>query len=136
MYVINHHEQLLFERFIVPSKRNRYQELLSSERGRQKLIKNLDHFKDLDERYIQAVPANLHQPRLLEDILKRKRAPLHGHVISSNHKIDRQDLPLSVALELTIGNGYGTFLSCIPGELAYYESEESNFRYILERHDV
>ena len=136
MYVINHHEQLLFKRFIVLSKRNRYQELLSSEHGRQKLIKNLDHFKDLDERYIQAVPANLHQPRLLEDILKGKRAPLHGHVISSNHKIDGQDLPLSVALELTIGNGYGTFLSCIPGELAYYESEESNFRYILERHDV
>jgi len=136
MYVINHHEQLLFKRFIVPPKRNRYQQLLSSEHGRQKLIKCLDHFKDLDERYIQAVPANLHQPRLLEHILKGKRAPLHGHITSSNHKIDGQDLPLSVALERTIGNGYGTFLSCIPGELAYYESEESIFRYILERHDV
>ena len=136
MYVINHHEQLLFKRFIVPSKRNRYQQLLSSKHGRQKLINYLDHFKDLDERYIQAVPVNLQQPRLLEDILKGKSAPLHGHIISSNHKIDGQDLPLSVALERTIGNGYGTFLSCIPGELAYYESEESNLRYILERHDL
>jgi hypothetical protein len=136
MYVTNHHEELLFKRFIVSPKRNRYQQLLSSEHGRQKLIKYLDHFKDLDERFIEPVPASLHHPKLLLDVLKGKRAPLQSHVTSSNPRIDGQDLPLIVALERTIGNGYGTFLSCIPGELAYYESEEPNFRYILERHDL
>ena len=135
MYTINYHEELLFKRFIAPPKRNRYQQLLSSERGRQRLIDSLDHFKDFDERYVQIIPANLHQPKLIEEILRKKRAPLECHVTSSNHKLDGKDLPLNDALQRTIGNGFGTLLSCIAGELAYYESEEADVRYILERHD-
>jgi hypothetical protein len=135
MYSINDHEELLFKRFVVPAKRNRYHELLSSARGRQKLIRNLDHFSDLDERYIQSIPANLHQPKLIEELLQRKGAPPKCHVMSSNNKLDGQDLALGEALQQTIGNGFGTLLSCLAGKLAYYESEEANFRYILQRDD-
>ena len=135
MYDINHHEEYLFKRFIVPAKRKRYHELLSSERGRRKLIRNLDHFKDLDERYIQSLPAKLHQPKLIEDLLKQKGAPSECHVMSSNDELDGQDLALGEALQDTIGKGFGTFLSCISGKLAYYESEEANFRYLLQRDD-
>lgn len=136
MYDINHHEEQLMKRFIVPAKRNRYRELLSSERGRQKIIKNLDHFRDLDERYIQSLPANLHQPKWIENLLKEKGAPPECHVMSSNNKFDGQDLALGEALQHTIGKGFGTFLSCISGKLAYYESEEANFRYLLQRDDL
>lgn len=135
MYDINHHEELLFRCFVVPAKRNRYQELLSSERGRQKLLTNLDHFKDFDERYIQRIPTNLHRPKLIEDILKAKGAPPKCHVMSSNEQFDGQDLALSGALQHTIGKGFGTFLSCISGKLAFYESEEANLRYVLQRDD-
>ena len=42
MYGRNYHEEELFKCFIVLAKRSRYQEFLSSKRGRQILIKNLD----------------------------------------------------------------------------------------------
>jgi len=38
---------------------------------------------------------------------------------------------LQTALEKTIGYQMGTFISCIPGKLAYFEDEDG--RYILER---
>jgi hypothetical protein len=52
------------------------------------------------------------------------RAESSGH--SSIAEID-----LTHALETVIGRGMGTFLSCIPGKLAYFEDEDC--RWILER---
>jgi hypothetical protein len=40
-------------------------------------------------------------------------------------------MPLSKALSSTVGYGMGTLISCVPGELAYYESEERGERYVL-----
>jgi hypothetical protein len=40
-------------------------------------------------------------------------------------------MDLGAALEETIGYQMGTFISCIPGKLAYFDDESS--RYILER---
>jgi hypothetical protein len=40
---------------------------------------------------------------------------------------------LHQALQETIGQGYGTLISCIPGKLAYFEGEEVNHRFILKR---
>ena len=37
------------------------------------------------------------------------------------------------ALEKIVGLRMGAFISCIPGVLAYFEGEETNERYILER---
>ena len=40
---------------------------------------------------------------------------------------------LSEALAEVIGRGMGTFISCLPGKLAYFEGEERNERYICHR---
>jgi len=40
-------------------------------------------------------------------------------------------MELAVALKEVVGRQMGTFLSCIPGKLAYFEDED--VRYILER---
>jgi hypothetical protein len=40
-------------------------------------------------------------------------------------------LGLEIALKETVGRQMGTFISCIPGKLAYFEDEDG--RYILER---
>jgi hypothetical protein len=42
-------------------------------------------------------------------------------------------MPLADALRKIVGNGMGTFLSCVPGRLAYFEDEDG--RWILERHN-
>jgi hypothetical protein len=44
---------------------------------------------------------------------------------------DGKEVNLQIALEETIGRQMGTFISCIPGKLAYFEDEDG--RYILER---
>jgi hypothetical protein len=40
-------------------------------------------------------------------------------------------MPLAEALAFIFGSGIGTFLSCIPGRLGYFENEDGNF--LLER---
>ena len=49
-------EQVLFAAFVIPTKRERYVELLATKRGREKVRSALDHFKDLDARFCRRVP--------------------------------------------------------------------------------
>jgi hypothetical protein len=53
--------------------------------------------------------------------------------ISEDPALDRKELPLLEALKETVGRGMGTVLSCIPGRLAFVETEDE--RFILERSD-
>ena len=52
-------------------------------------------------------------------------------VISQRSAIDDQEIGLAAALEVIWGTDWGTFLSCIPGKLAYFYEEEGSF--LLER---
>jgi len=40
-------------------------------------------------------------------------------------------MELERALSETVGLGFGTAISCIPGELAYFEAEDPGERYLL-----
>jgi hypothetical protein len=127
------HETELVKAFITPLKRSRYFSLLESPKGRLKLIKELDHFGDLDMHYAKLIPMSQQSADGIERLLKQKGAPAICHVMSVNSNIDNQELSLCKALEETVGRGMGTVISCIPGKLAYFEDEEPNERYILER---
>lgn len=48
-------------------------------------------------------------------------------------KLDGRELPLGRALEAIIGMGDGAFVSCIPGRLGFYEYEDTQSSYLLER---
>jgi hypothetical protein len=52
-------------------------------------------------------------------------------VISEEGDLDGKELLLSKVMQEILGRGMGTFLSCLPGRLAYFESEDG--RWILER---
>ncbi len=128
-----HPEEALFETFIVPSKRQRYLDFLETKRGRDKILAALDHFKDLDPRFCAKVrPVEQNANDILR-ILRSCGAPTVRHLISSEHRWDGRKMPLSDALGEIIGGGSGTFVSCIPGELAYFEGEGQNERYICRR---
>lgn len=45
--------------------------------------------------------------------------------------LDQKEMPLVEALQQVVGRGMGTVLSCIPGILAFVETEDE--RFILER---
>jgi hypothetical protein len=53
--------------------------------------------------------------------------------MSEDSDLDGKELPLLEALKKVVGYQMGTFLSCVPGKLAYFEDEDD--RWILVRRD-
>jgi hypothetical protein len=127
------HEESLIRAFVRPHRKTRLLELLKSAKGREKLRKGLAHFHDLDPRFAHLVPPSKHRARDIETSLRAKGAPENCHILSESAELDGREMPLGSALAEVVGGGMGTFVSCIPGRLGYFESEEAGERYILER---
>jgi hypothetical protein len=130
---MNPHEEQFARSFIVPKKRDRYLTLLESKRGRAKLLDGLNHCRDLDSSCATLIPSNQQSDSSIESLLRRKGAPETCYVMSDNRDIDGREMSLSDALTETVGMGAGTFISCVPGKLGYFELEGFDGRYILER---
>jgi hypothetical protein len=127
-------EQLL-ARFFVPTKRERYEEMISHPKKRVKFLRELAHFKSLDPRYVVPMLSKKLFPDQIAQILSQKGAPRSCWVTSENRDLDGREMPLLEALKELVGGQMGTFLTCIPGRLAYFEGEEMGDRSILERRD-
>jgi hypothetical protein len=130
---LNPHEEQFARAFVVPEKRARYLSLLESQRGRKKLLNDLNHCHDLDPRFAKPIPSNKQSEQSIENLLKQKGAPDKCHVMSDNPEIDNREMSLRDALSKTVAMDAGTLISCIPGKLAYFEMEGFEGRYILER---
>lgn len=73
---------------------------------------------------------------LLEMLMKRGALPQTCYVMSRMSDLDGKYVPLREAIKETVYDGMPFILSCIPGQLAYFEGEQSYGpppRYILER---
>jgi len=137
------HEEALIRAFIIPAKRQRYLDKLGSQKTRGKFISShLHHMADLDERYAEELDPhmplveweNRHTARItsIYEQLRGRGAPSRCYVISTSD-LDGQEGELRETLERVVGSHEGTFISCIPGRLAYFEGEDENERYILMR---
>ncbi len=115
-------------------KRERYREILSNPRLRRKFTDQLAHFADFDPKYRLPFASN----KLFVDNIARELQKRHSRnivfAISEDPSLDQRELPLVEALKQIVGRGMGTVLSCIPGLLAFVETEDE--RFILERHDA
>ena len=127
------HEEDLIKAFFVPTKRERYLEMIANPRKRKKFLLELSHFKALDPRYCFAVPKVEHTAEQIAAFLTRKGATPSCWVTSEDSDLDGKELPLLEALKKVVGYQMGTFLSCVPGKLAYFEDEDD--RWILVRRD-
>lgn len=127
-----HNEQAFIASFVKRSKRDRYREILSDPRLRHKFIDQLAHFNDFDPKYRLALPSNKLFVDNIARELQKRHAPNLVFGISEDPRLDQKELPLVEALSQTVGCGMGTVLSCIPGRLAFVETEDE--RFILERH--
>lgn len=129
-----HNELALIAAFVKRSKRDRYREILSDPRLRHKFTSQLAHFTDFDPKYRLPIPSN----RLFVDNitleLQKRHSPNIVFAISEDPALDQKELRLVEALMQIVGRGMGTVLSCIPGHLAFVETEDE--RFIIERHDV
>ncbi len=128
-------EKSFFEAFASAAKRQRYADLLGSKRGRKKVLDSLDHFhfNNLDPRFCRKLAPREGHTVAIEQMLKRLGAPAVCYVMSSWREIDGREMDLLGALQATVGRGIGTIISCLPGALAYFESEERGEQYICYR---
>ena len=127
------HETALSSVFVVPSKRARHIDFLQNAKRRPEFLASLNHFRDLDSRFLIEIAPSDQRPDRIERLLVYRGAPSHCHVISSARDLDGRNLPLGTALEQIVGIGAGTLLSCVPGKLAYFEGEGPSDRFILQK---
>jgi hypothetical protein len=128
-----HNEHSLIAAFVKRSKRDRYREILSNPRLRHKFTNQLAHFKDFDPKYRLSIPRNKLFVNNIALELQKRHSPKIVFAISEDPALDQKELPLVEALKQIVGRGMGTVLSCVPGRLAFVETEDD--RFILERHD-
>lgn len=127
------HEAAFIRAFIIPTKRERFVELLGKPRRRWGIVGTLYHFGDFDPRFISRVPAVQDSEEKIEALLRSKGAPDLCYAISTDAALDGRTVGLREALTQIHGLGHGTLLSCVPGSLGYFEGEEIGARYVLER---
>ncbi|HEY4740401.1 MAG TPA: hypothetical protein VIH76_07395 [Candidatus Acidoferrales bacterium] len=125
------HEAEMVKAFVLPIRRHRYLEFLTTPKKRAKFIAQLPHFKHLNPKFAFSISGRNSNPASLLKLLAAKGAGAKCWIVSENPKLDARELDLKVALEETIGYGMATIISCIPGKLAYFEDEDG--RYILQR---
>ncbi len=128
-----HNEHSLIAAFVKRSKRDRYREILSNPRLRHKFTNQLAHFTDFDPKYRLPIPSNKLFVNNIALELQKRRSPKIVFAISEDPALDQKELPLVEALKQIVGRGIGTVLSCVPGRLAFVETEDE--RFILERQD-
>jgi hypothetical protein len=126
------HAAELVRAFVLRNRRDRYLKLLDTTRGRDKFRSALAHFRDLDPRYATRVSGG-DMAFAIGARLRAKGAGSTCYVLSESAELDDREVPLTQALDEVYARGLGTFLSCVPGRLAYFEGEEASERYILER---
>ena len=120
--------------FVVADRREKYLEALPNPKRRSKVLDRLNHYiDDIDPRYRVPLPPDKQTPAAIEKLLRSRGAPSLCYVLSSWGRLDGREMSLGDALRDVIGYQMGTLISCIPGQLGFYESEEIKTRFILER---
>ena len=128
-----HHETSLIAAFVQRNKRDRYREFVSEVRLRHKFTHQLAHFSDFDPKYRLPLQSNKLSADNIARELQKRHSPNIVYAISEDPRLDQREMPMVEALEQIVGSGMGTVLSCIPGCLAFVETEDE--RFLLERHD-
>jgi hypothetical protein len=125
------HLEALIKAFVAPERRERYLFLARTPKRRTELTNRLAHWRDFDSRRAVTVPADAQaSAAAVAQFLQVRGAPGACYVLSESREIDGRVMPLADALAAVVGRGVGTVLSCLPGRLAYYESEEAD-RYVF-----
>lgn len=123
------HEKATIRAFVAPPRRTRWLEQLASPKRRRGFLDCLNHCRDIDERYATPLPSNAD----VVSILRANGAQSTCYILSATDSLDGRELPLAEAVVEAASGGWGTILSCIPGQLAYYYDECGERRLLLKR---
>jgi len=124
-------EAAFVKAFIKREKWARYLQLLADRRRREEILIRLNHKLDYLEALAEEVPEDQDYPEALEVLLRGRGAPATCHAMVNGLRIDGREVPLRQALDTVCMHMYGSVLSCIPGQLAYYRPEAPGRGVIL-----
>jgi len=130
---MNEHEQAFVRAFIVEDKQERYLAKLGSKRHRKEFLSRFHHNLDFEPKLATRVPPSEQSASGIHERLRKLGAPTQCYAIAADDTLDGRELPLKDALDAIVGMGSGIVLSCVPGVLAYYESEEMKGRFVFAR---
>lgn len=128
---MNEHEDKMISSFITKEKQGRYRFLLDSgdEKRRGECLNRLNHCSDLNPKYVSWLPSNAD----VVGLLKQAGSPKQVYLVSGSSRLDGRTMPLEEAISVMPEYGWGTIVSCIAGQLAYYYDEEGVRRALLKR---
>jgi hypothetical protein len=111
---------------------------LFSAKKRMEALNRLNHnySSTLREELMIEIPKPNSSPLEIEKLLRKQGAGKDCYVMSWNDSIDGKHMSLTSALKVAIGEGFPSLVSCIPGQLAYFEAEQIYGpppRFILKR---
>jgi hypothetical protein len=131
------HEAAVIRAFVQRDKQERFLGFLANPKNRKKFTESLSHFRWFDQRFAAPLQWKVDQdPKLtpwgkhvsgidnIYRLLKSKGAGMNCWVMSEDSEIDGREMDLRAALEHVNGRQIGAILSCVPGKLAYFESED------------
>ena len=129
------HEAAVIRAFVQREKQERFLGFLASPKNRKKFTGSLSHFRWFDPRFATPITWKADPKLKLWDrhvqgignicrLLTSKGAGLTCWAISEDATIDGREMNLNAAIEHVSGRQIGTILSCVPGKLAYFESED------------
>ena len=122
-------EQAFVRAFVHPDRRERYLQLLTNPKRRDKVLGLMYHALDIIS--AQPVASRDNHPEPLERLLRQKGAGGTCYLISPEAELDQREMPLREALDMLITEDGVAVACCVPGRLAYYKAEDE--AYILER---
>ena len=126
-------EEALVRAFIVRERRDRFLELLPNPKKRRKFTDSLAHPNPawFDLRCVKTIPPAQSDAESIAKLLRDKGAGATCWAISEDQRFDGREVELQPVLKEVVGYGMGVILCCVPGRLAFVESEDG--RFILER---
>ena len=130
---MNDHERGFLTFLAEPTKRRLETLLELGEKRRRDVRELLDHSVNLAPRLAQQIIGSEAFTGPVEAMLRKRGAPSDCYILSANSALDGREMRLGEALEAIIGMGSGTFVSCIPGRLGFYEYEDMKSSYLLSR---
>jgi hypothetical protein len=132
-HVIAAPEEATVKAFLVRERRERFLEFLPNPKHRHKITDSLAHpnLAWFDSRYVQLIPPPQSHAVDIAKLLRAKGAGRSCWIISEDKRFDAREMELETVLSEIVGYGMGTIVCCIPGKLAFVESEEG--RFILEK---
>ena len=125
--MLNTHEEAFVRTFLPSQRRERFLSALEEPRRRNVFFRHPHHPPDgfIIEKFIVPIkPSEQYTPMIAASLKKLGAGP---SCWVFGNKLDGQQMPLEEALQSLIGSRSGTIASCIPGKLAYVESEEDRF---------